>query len=90
MVMSPRPEGSPEEAEAFVSRRMTLRHLRVLLALADAGSLSAAAEALHVTQPAVINSSDSPTSDSKLGDHSNTSSTNTPAKVSNCRRLWRK
>lgn len=43
----------PEEAETFVSRRMSLRHLRVVQALADAGSLSAAAELLHVTQPAV-------------------------------------
>ncbi|MDT9000093.1 LysR substrate-binding domain-containing protein [Paucibacter sp. APW11] len=32
---------------------MSLRHLRVLLALSEAGSLSAAADVLHVTQPAV-------------------------------------
>jgi DNA-binding transcriptional LysR family regulator len=44
---------SPEQAEAFVMRRMSLRQLRVLKALADAGSLSAAADLLHVTQPAI-------------------------------------
>lgn len=44
---------SPEQAEAFVMRRMSLRHLRVLKALADAGSLSGAADLLHVTQPAI-------------------------------------
>lgn len=47
---------SPEEAELYISRRLTLRHLRVLQALQDAGSLSAAAEVLHVTQPAVSKS----------------------------------
>lgn len=47
------PSVSPEEAESYVMRRMSLRHLRVLLALSEAGSLSAAADALHVTQPAV-------------------------------------
>ncbi len=44
---------SPEEAQAFVVRRMSLRHARVLLALAEGKGLSAAADALHVTQPAV-------------------------------------
>ncbi len=44
---------SPEAAEAFVMRRMSLRQLRVLKALADAGSLSGAADLLHVTQPAI-------------------------------------
>lgn len=44
---------SPEQVEAFVMRRMSLRQLRVLKALADAGSLSAAADLLHVTQPAI-------------------------------------
>ncbi|WP_197507103.1 LysR family transcriptional regulator [Mitsuaria sp. 7] len=34
-------------------RRMSLRHARVLLALNDTGSISAAADQLHVTQPAV-------------------------------------
>lgn len=53
MVIKTRPERAPEEAETFVSRRMSLRHLRVVQALAEAGSLSAAAELLHVTQPAV-------------------------------------
>ena len=53
MVMSERKALSPEEAEHFVNRRLTLRHLRVLRALHEAGSLSEAAERLHVTQPAV-------------------------------------
>ncbi len=44
---------SPEQVEAFVTRRMSLRQLRVLQALSEAGSLSAAAEVLHVTQPAI-------------------------------------
>lgn len=44
---------APKQAEDFVKQRLTLRQLRVLLALADEGSVSAAAEALHVTQPAV-------------------------------------
>jgi DNA-binding transcriptional LysR family regulator len=44
---------APKQAEDFVLQRLTLRQLRVLLALADEGSVSAAAEALHVTQPAV-------------------------------------
>jgi len=44
---------SPEAAESFISRRLSLRHLRVLQALSEAGSLSEAAETLHVTQPAV-------------------------------------
>ncbi|MEH0166377.1 LysR family transcriptional regulator [Paucibacter sp. JuS9] len=46
-------KNSPEEAENFVLRRMSLRHLRVLLALHETGSLSAAAQALFVTQPAI-------------------------------------
>jgi DNA-binding transcriptional LysR family regulator len=53
MVISKRPGLSPEEAETFISRRMSLRHLRVVIALAEAKSLSAAAHQLHVTQPAV-------------------------------------
>ncbi|MDR7334862.1 LysR substrate-binding domain-containing protein [Roseateles asaccharophilus] len=44
---------APKQAEDFVVQRLTLRQLRVLLALADKGSISAAADALHVTQPAV-------------------------------------
>ncbi|RZI60763.1 MAG: LysR family transcriptional regulator [Rubrivivax sp.] len=44
---------SPEAAEHFVIRRMSLRHARVLLALSDTGNISAAADQLHVTQPAV-------------------------------------
>ena len=44
---------SPEAAEHFVMRRMSLRHARVLLALRDTGNISAAADLLHVTQPAV-------------------------------------
>jgi DNA-binding transcriptional LysR family regulator len=44
---------SLDDPEAFVLRRLSLRHLRVLAALADGGSISAAAERLHVTQPAV-------------------------------------
>lgn len=44
---------APEDAEAFVSKRLSLRHLRVIQAVAKAGSLSEAAEALHVTQPAI-------------------------------------
>ncbi len=51
--MNPRPEGGPEAAEQFVRRRLSLRHLRTLIALEQAASLSAAAELLHVTQPAV-------------------------------------
>lgn len=46
-------KNSPEETENFVLRRMSLRHLRVLLALHETGSLSAAAQALFVTQPAI-------------------------------------
>ncbi len=44
---------APEAAEHFVLRRMSLRHARVLLALNDTGNISAAADQLHVTQPAV-------------------------------------
>jgi len=47
---------APKQAEDFVMQRLTLRQLRVLLALANEGSVSAAAEALHVTQPAVSKS----------------------------------
>lgn len=48
------PSGAaPKQAEDFVTQRLTLRHLRVLLALSNEGSVSAAAEVLHVTQPAV-------------------------------------
>lgn len=50
---SPAPSLAPEAAETFVAKRLSLRHLRVLQALADSGSLSAAADLLHVTQPAV-------------------------------------
>lgn len=53
MVITAPRDTSPEQAEDFVMRRMSLRHLRVLLALTDGGSISAAAEALHVTQPAI-------------------------------------
>ncbi len=42
-----------EDAEAFVLRRLSLRNLRVLSALSEGGGLTAAAERLHVTQPAV-------------------------------------
>lgn len=51
--MSAHNGGGPEAAEQFVRRRMSLRHLRTLIALKEAASLSAAAEVLHVTQPAV-------------------------------------
>ncbi|WP_416759278.1 LysR family transcriptional regulator [Roseateles sp. So40a] len=51
--MTPPAAPSQESAEHFVLRRMSLRHARVLLALHDTGTLSAAAERLHVTQPAV-------------------------------------
>lgn len=44
---------SPENVAQFVTRRMSLRHARVLIALYDTGNLSLAAESLHVTQPAV-------------------------------------
>ena len=46
-----RPE--PMAPEQFVARRMTLRHARVLLAVLEAGGVSAAADRLNVTQPAV-------------------------------------
>lgn len=42
-----------EATLSFLSRRLTLRHLRVLTALHQTGNLSAAADLLHVTQPAV-------------------------------------
>lgn len=41
------------DAANFVRSRLSLRHLRMLAALAETGSLSSAAEKLHVTQPAV-------------------------------------
>ncbi len=44
---------SPEGAEHFVMRRMSLRHARVLLALHETGNVSQAADFLHVSQPAV-------------------------------------
>jgi len=50
---SPASAPSPKQAEDYVSQRLTLRHLRVLLAVAKEGSVSAAAESLHVTQPAI-------------------------------------
>jgi DNA-binding transcriptional LysR family regulator len=43
----------PEAAEGFMNRRLSLRHLKVLKAISEAGSLSEAADLLHVTQPAV-------------------------------------
>lgn len=49
-------EVTPEQVEAFVMQRLSLRQLRMLLALSKAGSLSAAADALHVTQPAISKS----------------------------------
>jgi DNA-binding transcriptional LysR family regulator len=51
--MKPANSVSPEAVEEFVMRRMSLRQLRVLQALAETSSLSAAAETLHVTQPAI-------------------------------------
>ncbi len=56
MVISSVPKAlpsAPEAADSFVRKRLSLRHLRVLQALSEAGSLGAAADALHVTQPAV-------------------------------------
>jgi DNA-binding transcriptional LysR family regulator len=43
----------PKATLDFVQRRLTLRQLRVLEAAYDTQSLSAAAELLHVTQPAI-------------------------------------
>lgn len=40
-------------AELFIKQRLSLRQLRLLQALHQSNSLSAAADALHVTQPAV-------------------------------------
>lgn len=51
--MKPSPDLPWEDAEAFVLRRLSLRNLRVLSALSEGGGLTAAAERLHVTQPAV-------------------------------------
>lgn len=53
MVNSRPASPSPEQAETFISRNVSLRHLRVVLALAEAKTLSAAADLLHVSQPAV-------------------------------------
>lgn len=53
MVMETSSDLSPDEVDAFVQRRLSLRHLRMVAAVSEAGSLSMAAEALHVTQPAV-------------------------------------
>ncbi|WP_197047154.1 LysR family transcriptional regulator [Paucibacter sp. KBW04] len=50
------PAADPQLAEAFVARRLSLRHLRLILALNEGKSISAAAELLHVTQPAVSKS----------------------------------
>lgn len=47
------PAITPHDAESYIQRRLSLRHLRVVLALVEGGSLSAAADALHVTQPAI-------------------------------------
>ena len=44
---------APMAPEQFVARRMTLRHARVLLAVLETGGVSAAADRLNVTQPAV-------------------------------------
>ncbi|MBB4843156.1 DNA-binding transcriptional LysR family regulator [Paucibacter oligotrophus] len=54
--MSSSPTADPQLAEAFVARRLSLRHLRLVLALYEGKSISAAAELLHVTQPAVSKS----------------------------------
>lgn len=43
----------PDRAQRFVQERLTLRQARVLLALHKGGSLSKAADLLHITQPAV-------------------------------------
>jgi DNA-binding transcriptional LysR family regulator len=47
------PAPSELDPETFVLRRLSLRQLRMLVALDKEGSLSAAAERLHITQPAV-------------------------------------
>ena len=52
----PRPAASNESAESAASqwtRRIRLRHLEVLLTIARHGSLTAAAAALDITQPAM-------------------------------------
>lgn len=56
MVMSSSSAADPQLAEAFITRRLSLRHLRLILALNEGKSISAAADLLHVTQPAVSKS----------------------------------
>lgn len=51
--MSVKDSDTAPDAATFMRSRLSLRHLRMLAALADTGSLSGAAERLHVTQPAV-------------------------------------
>lgn len=53
MVINAKNGDTPTDAATFVRSRLSLRHLRMLAALAETGSLGGAAERLHVTQPAI-------------------------------------
>ncbi|MEL4180073.1 LysR family transcriptional regulator [Roseateles sp. PN1] len=56
MVIPTPPTADPQLAEAFIAKRLSLRHLRLILALNEGKGIGAAAELLHVTQPAVSKS----------------------------------
>jgi DNA-binding transcriptional LysR family regulator len=53
LVMNQAPEDLSGAAESFLQHKLSMRHLRVLLALSETGSLVAAADRLGVSQPAV-------------------------------------